>query len=275
MQNITKTMTNSTEFQDYDDKFYLIIGSTWVYDSIYLFIISPWYFISLFLNMFSFFVFTKIKQNQKTRKFYIYLKIYVLDCALMSVFGSTLFVSYSARYFQFSLGFVARIFRCQIYNSVVTLLYYYSNILDILITFERLSQFILKPNTFFNKFSPYKACLIGFVFCFILDSPAYLWNYVITDEEFYQGARDLENIESFSYCGRSEFVKSNLGGILSLVMIIIRDLLTVIFEIMLNIYSIYYYRMFLQRKNQLAAIGQISSIILNQNRREARIQNQN
>ena len=193
----------------------------------------------------------------------------------MSLIGSTIFFSYSSRYFQFALSFVARIFRCQFYNSVVTLLYYYSNILDIFITFERLSQFILRPNKFFNKFSPYKTCFIAFIFCLVLNSPSYLWNYVISDEEFYQGARDLVNIESFSYCGRSEFVKSNLGGILSLVMIIIRDLLTVIFEIMLNIYSIYYYRMFLQRKNQLAAIGQISSIILNQNRREARIQNQN
>jgi hypothetical protein len=73
----------------------------------------------------------------------------------------------------------------------------------------------------------------------------------------------LANIESFSYCGRSDFVKSNLGGILSLIMIIIRDLLTVLFEIMLNIYSIYYYRMFLKRKHQLA-VAQVSSIILDQ-----------
>ena len=270
MDKFTKPFNNSNSslviIQDYDEKFYLVIGSTWVYDSIYLFFISPWYLINVLMNLFSYYVLTRIKLNRKTRKFYIYLKIYVLDCALMSLIGSTLFVSYSSRYFRFSLSFVARIFRCQIYNSVVTLLYYYSNILDILITIERLSQFMLRPNTSFNKSSPYKACFVAFIFCLILNSPAFLWNDIISDYEFYNGARDLANIESFSYCGRSEFIKSNFGSISSLLMIIIRDFLTVIFEIILNIYSIYYYRKFLQRKNQLVHHGQIASVVLDHDR---------
>ena len=252
----------------FDERFYMVIGSNWTFDSIYLFLISPWSFLNFLLNIISFYILHQIKENSKSARLYTYLKVYIADCALMCFLGSFIFCTYSPRYFSFALGIIGRIFRCEIFNSVTTLLYFYSNILDIFITFERLSQLSLNSKSYINKISPFKLCVIGFIGCLIFNSPSFFWNYIQSDEEFYGGARDLANLEKFSYCGRTDFIKSNLGSILSLLMIIIRDFITLIFEIIFDILSILYYRQFLRKKNQIG-IGQISSIVLNREKTKA------
>ena len=237
---------------DFDERFYLVIGSNWTYDSIYLFLISPWSFVNFWLNIISLFILFRIKENSKSAKLYTYLKVYIADCAFMSFLGSFIFCTYSPRYFSFALGFVGRVLRCQIYNSLTTFLYFYSNVLDIFITFERLSQLSLYSASFFNRTPPLILCLTGFFGCLIFNAPSFLWNFVQSDEEFYGKARDLANLDKFSYCGKTDFIKSNLGGILTLLMIIVRDLITLILEIIFDILSIYYYVNFMKKKRQIS-----------------------
>ena len=101
----------------------------------------------------------------------------------------------------------------------------------------------------FKNWSPYKISLITLFGCVIVNSPVFLWNYIKSDEEFYQGA---SNLETFTYCGRTDFVNSRLGFILSSISLVLRDLITLIFEIVLNIFTTIYYNKFIKKKLELS-----------------------
>ena len=263
MQKNLTIKNNSFVKVDFDEKFYLTIGSTWVFDSFYLFLISPFGFVNVLLNILTFYILCKIKPNQKNKYLFFYLKIYVFNIALTSIFGILMFYTYSPRYFSFSLDYFARILRCYIYTSLLTSMYFFSNILDIFITFERLSLLILSRKNPIFKISPYITILIGLLFCILINSPSFLWNYILSDDEFYSKAKDTTNLDSFSYCGRTDFIQSSLGGLLSTLMIFIRDILTLIIEIIINIVSIVYYKNFLKKKFRLNLM-EMGLIIFNQ-----------
>jgi hypothetical protein len=265
--NLNSTINNNSTVifhqNDFDEKFYLSIGSTWIFDSFYLFFILPTAVINVFLNFLTFYILCQVKANQKNKCLFFYLKMYVLNIGISSIFGILMFYSYSPRYFSFALDYFARVLRCHIYTSFLTTMYFFANILDILITFERLSQLILKQTNPLLKISPYLTTLIGLMFCLFVNSPSFLWNYILSDAEFYSQAKDVANLDSFSYCGRTEFIQSNLGGLLSSLMIFVRDIITIILEIVLNIFSVVYYKNFLKKKFRLNLL-EMSIIIINQ-----------
>ncbi len=183
IQNL-KNMYNITQF---NEKVYLSIGSTWLYDGFYLFMMLPWSIINIFLNIITFYILNKIELKPNTKKLYTYLKIYVICCIIMSLGGTTIFISFSPRYVSFGLGFIARLLRCQINSFILMLLHFYAYILDILIIFERLSQFSwYSSSSFIKRNSPYKIAFFAFIFCTIVNMPSMFWHSIKTDEEFFQ-----------------------------------------------------------------------------------------
>jgi hypothetical protein len=154
------------------------IGSTLTFDSIYLYFVSPIAFISFCLNLFSIFIINKIKTNSNNhRNLYTYFKLYLINSSLLSFIVIFSFYSYSPRYFQFALNYLARIYRCHIVNSLATTLYFYSNIFDLIITFERLSIFMHHLD-FFKRKSPYTISLIGLIACTIINSPIFFFGTI-------------------------------------------------------------------------------------------------
>ena len=243
---------NTTNFSRiiFSEKFYLKIGSTWTFDSIYLFVISPVCFIGILLNLFSIMVINKIKVRNKNKNLYTFLTIYLINSSILCFITVFSFFTYSPRYFDFALSYSARIYRCIIYNSIATLLYFYSNILDLLILFERFTIFIEKFQRFKN-WSPHLISIIALFGCILTHSPIFLWHYIKSDEEFYQSAADLT---TFTYCGRTDFLNSRLGFILSTISLILRDLITLIVEIVLNLFTIAYYNKFIKKKLEISSI---------------------
>lgn len=223
--------------------FYSKIGSIWIFDSFYLFLISPMCLLGFFFNIFAFYVASTIKIKHNTKNLYKYLKVCLLNSSILCFIGIFAFITYSPRYFEFALGYLGRVYRCHIANSVASTLYFFSNILDLLITFERLSIFIQKLSRL-KTYSPYKTCFLTFLIVSFINSPVFFWNYIKSDEEFNQGILNLSinpANTSFTYCGRTSFVQSRHGSILSLIAIVCRDFITPIFEITLTIYAFNYY----------------------------------
>ena len=248
--NMTDTFDDDTN-NELSQLFYLSIGSTWTFDSVYLFFVSPMAFISFILNLFCIYVVNKIKLKSNNHKnLYTYFKINLINSSVLSFIVIFSFISYSPRYFQFALSYLARIYRCHIANSVATTLYFYSNIFDLIITFERLSIFMHRLD-FFKRKSPFKISMLTLFVCTLVNSPIFFWNYVKTDEEFYQGAFDLVNIDYFTYCGRTNFVESHLGSILSMVTLFLRDITTLLIEISINVFTIIYYYKYVSKRINL------------------------
>jgi hypothetical protein len=249
----SKEKYNLTQF---NEKVYLKIGSKWFYDGFYLYILLPWAIMNTFLNLISFYILNKMELRQNAKKLYIYLKIYLICCAIMSIGGMTMFVSYSPLYVSFGLSYFARLLRCQINLFLLILLHFYAYILDILIISERLSQFSWhSSNSFIKRNSPYKIAIIAFILCTLINMPSMYWHSIKTDEEF---IRDLiENPDTFSYCSQTKFASTPLGAVLSLSMLAIKDIFTLFLEIILNIILIVYYVKFLRNKSRIQLNGYI------------------
>lgn len=237
------------------DSFYESIGSNWIIDTLFLTLI-PFGCLGFILNLISLIVLNNI--NIKNTKLYEYLKIYTLN----SMFGCLLvmfsFYSYTPRYFNFSLSFPARFNRCVLFYFMYSTLYFYDNILDILIAIERLSIFI----NWLKKFSkPNFISLLMFSVSVLLNLPILFWFDVKSDEEIVR-LSDSEYQQSF--CNLSKFMKSSFGLTVSILSALIRDLVTLILEILISLLTMMYLRKFFEKKNRLRTSGTLAAGSLNE-----------
>jgi hypothetical protein len=220
------------------EEFYQTIGSTWIIDGINFYLVSPIGLIGFLLNLSGLCIMLKIHVN--TTKLYIYLRYYCLNSALICLICGFTFVAYSPRYFSYFNNYYAIFYRCRIFNFVASSLYFYGNILDILVALERLSIFIPPLKAYSRAFSSLKIMIPIVIACFVININNYLSNYVLTQPEFDQEA--VTNSSSFTYCGKNEYFYSQTRKIIAVLLVIIRDILTIIIETVLSILCIYYYR---------------------------------
>lgn len=230
------------------ESFYLKIGSTWTFDSIYIHFISPLSFIAMILNMLSLFIITKIRIKNATVNFYEYLKVNLINGIVMCLIGGFVFVGYSPRYFPLSLSLIGRVYRCFIFNVLASSFYLFANMINLLILLDRLSIFIIRLKFYLKLLSPYKQMGLMFLFCVFVNWPLFFWNYIKQDDEFYSGALDVENLNSFTFCGRTDFYKSLFGKIVSVVSFFIQDGIELALEVSLNVFTIVYYIRFIKNK---------------------------
>ncbi len=226
----TLDKSNSTDLTiEFNETFFASIGSDLTTDSLF-FLLIPICILGLALNLLSLLVFWKI--NLPATRLYTYLRGYALNSCVLCALGILVFVSYTPSYFpSLSLSYFARVYRCVILNYVATSLYFFGNILDIVINVDRLSIFVKRLKRFQNV-SPYIVFAATLLFCFVVNLPVYFWYYAQSDQQFIESA---QNFATFSYCGRTTFLVTRLGLVLSLIDIFIRDVLTLILEISTNI----------------------------------------
>ena len=225
---------NSTNQTGYiiDESFYLTIGSTLAIDTLYLMVISPMGFIGFILNIISFGVLYKVKI--KETKLYEYLKIYSLNSSLICLSFGFLFSSHSPRFFPDFTDYLVKIFKCRIFAYGMISLYFFNNLLDILIILDRVSIFTAKLNRL-NSIKPYVLSLILILACFLINLSLYFSIEITSDEIFF--ASNLN-----TYCEQTDFAKSTEGFIINAIVIIFRDIITLIIEIICSILVIYYYK---------------------------------
>jgi hypothetical protein len=144
-------------------------------------------------------------------------------------------MTYSPRFYSHTLSNVSKFFRCRIFGYGMLSLYFFNNLLDILIGIDRISIFLSIKLNKFHKLNPYMLCSILFVVCFGINS-SFVFGYEISDDEKYF---TMSNV--VSYCNLNEFGKSRTGFILNMVVIFIRDIVTLILEITCSIMVVYYY----------------------------------
>jgi hypothetical protein len=230
-------MANSTNYDM--EKIYERIGSFWLPDSVYLFIISPIGLIGGFLNLFSFFILYKITITQTN--LYKYLRFYSLNGSILCFIYAIIFISLSPRYYPYFLSYLSRVYRAFIFSGILTSLYFIGNLLDVIIALDRLSIFIkvYKP---FTKLNPYLMCSIVILLSTFLNLPIYFSYYVKQDEEFFNEIK--YNISTFTYSGRTKLFNSMIGNLLTFVQILIRDIMTLLMEIVISSIAFYYLRKF-------------------------------
>lgn len=215
------------------------MGSSWIVDSVYLLVTTPIGFIGGILNLLSLFIIYKIKIDQTN--LYKYLSFYSINGSFFCFLCSLVFIGYSPRYCSYYLGYFARIYRGILFIMIAAISYFIGNMLDIIIALDRLSIFIksFKP---FTKYNPFIVCLVITIISILVNLPIAFSYYVKNDQEFYN---DINySLSSFVYSGRTEYFYSNLATIVSYIQVFIRDITTLVLEILTSSLALYYLKKF-------------------------------
>ena len=251
-------MNNSFNFSEY---FYEKIGSSILSDTLFLTLI-PIGLIGFILNAISLIIFTKIKVKQT--KMYSYLFLYTLFNSLL---GSIMIMSaslpYSSRYFGLiSFNIIVRIIRCRLLNYIGSSQYLWANIIDILLALDRLSTFI-KSIKVINQYSPVKIVFILLISSHLINLPMFFWYQTQTDEEFFESIQ--KSLQTFTYCKVASFLGTPVGIVTTILSTFIRDILTLLVEIITNILGIIYLKKFIKNKHSLKRFKRIILETINEN----------
>jgi hypothetical protein len=251
---------NSSDFNNnslYFEAFLVAIGSTRTNDSIYIFIIIPLCTIGFILNMVNFgIIYKKDFQNITIFK---YLKFYLLNSLVLNVLNLLNFLSFAPRYLDFnlSIGIASRIYRCKILKYVVTSFIYHRDILDCIIACERLANFMVETRMKeVIKYSPNMINILFLMYSFLVNAPTFFEFTIKTDSEIDQVlySKDMDLIKAFKICGREEFFTTRPGQLILIILFILRELVTLIFQVIASILTLIYFRKYLNKRAEIVVI---------------------
>ena len=220
------------------------IHSSWLIDSMFLFVLSPLGAAGFVLNTLAFATLSLICERT-SKPIYQYLRIHSLNSALGLIVPTFSFVSFAPHYFSFALDWQARVYRCVIMSAASTL-YLFRNVLDVVIALERLSLLVVWLRPFTTK-SPYLVSLVLFLVCSLLNSPTYFIAQAKSDADFYNIAKSAV---TSNYCNKQLFFRTPIGASITFAVFIVRDLLTIIAEIVFSALTVQQLRSFRVNSHQ-------------------------
>nr|QVK45825.1 G protein-coupled receptor [Proales similis] len=230
------------------DEMLVLYGSSWFSDIMWVFIYMPASAIGCVLNLINFLVFSR---KEFSIKLYTYFKLMTLCCCIFCFISIWYPLAMTKRFFLGKDTHLGAIYICHVYIPICNLLFYFITVLDILILIDRLATFIPKLKSVYNKQSANRLCLIAFLICLALDFPYFFvfvpkpWYYRYLDEQ--------SNVVTLTFyiIGASDFAVSLTGTIITYLIYVFRDILTIVIIVILNIISIYYLRRHLSKRAQM------------------------
>ena len=225
----------------------------WLTDKMF-FLLIPFGLFGFILNIACFTSFFYLFNKNNTNKFYTYLKIYSLNSSIVCLILCFSYFSYTQRYFQSSSSitindnyYLNGVYRCVILNYISTSLFYFDNILCILIGVERISMFINQIRKL-KSISAYLICFYGFMASFLINSPVLVWYIVYKNKNENDGPKQNENDLGYliKTCGLATFLKDDYYGLgLAMAANSLKGFGTVIVEIFVTLLCLKYLNQFI------------------------------
>lgn len=243
---------------------YLKIGSSWTLDTIYLYFVTFMGLFGFVTNIVNIFVLFQIENSN----FNTYLQAYSINSCIISFIGGLLVIPYSPRYIPFFSESYAQIIRCKLFTFVGPSLYMFGNILDILISLERLSTVYFIADKITKLAKPVVVCFVILFISFFINSPLYFVFRIRSSDEFYQ--EYVAQSTTFTYCGQTDFFRQLYSFplfILYILIMFLRDIITLILEIVVSSICIYHYRKHQKRLMRLTRPTHVSDRTINHLRR--------
>ena len=246
MNNSTNSSTNDDSWYKHAtiDQVFEQFGSTWVLDSIYLFFILPLGLVGFCLNILCFYI-LKHKEFDKIN-FYSYFKVITINSALICLIQSTLFSSLTYRYFDFSNTYEANYYATMIYIPVSNVFLLYGSILDMCMSIERSSIFYAKLKILV-KTKPNLICFVLFIVSILIGLPYFFINC----PSYYDAPYGKNTYFRIWYWEITEFGRSIAGLFLTYANFFIRDVVFMLIELALNIFTIILFRNYFHNKAKL------------------------
>jgi hypothetical protein len=250
---------NLTELSEMEKKeiFLIRLGSTWTLDSLYVYMNTPFGFLAFILNVLSFITLRKI--NFKSKNLKIYLLAYSICLLTPSFFTMFSLFSHAPRYINFSFNYFIGIYRCKLIYWISPSFYFFIRNIDCLILLERISYFVPKLKQI-SSHNAYNVCFVIFFLSFIINLPYYFYLNIRNESEFYQVLNDTKKLSSFTYCTRETFFFTSYGKLILYFVTIIRDIITLLIELILNFLSIFLFKKYIKEKLAMLTICDITSL---------------
>jgi hypothetical protein len=223
------------------DEWLLKIGSSYLIDTVH-FIVAPLLgSIGLALNLIS----LKVLLNDqfKESRLYTYLRLYLINSSLICLLNIGLFTT--ARRYFYPDPYLGPFYHARVYPLLANIGYFYACLLEIIITFDRISILTNKAKLkFLDNHRPLLHCIFLLILCLTVTLPFGLMFSVRS----LTARLSSTEIHTFYYLDSSVFFKSNAGKFLSYVQIVIRDLFGLGFQIGYNVYSLHLLKKYLANK---------------------------
>ena len=219
-------------------------------DYLVIFIMTPASVIGFFLNIINFAIF--LNKEFKTQ-LYDYLRIYCVNSAIVNFFSSFNVMYASKRFSALSNTYFVSFFACYIFGVLMPTANFIGSVLDLIISFDRI--LIFKPKYDLTNFKPKIIFMFVWIFCIIVNSPFYFMHY---PENVVLSLNNITIINVYFISG-TQFSETIIGKVLTFVIYSIRDVATLLTEIILNIISIILLKKHLNQKSQCRSSKSIQS----------------
>jgi hypothetical protein len=231
-----------------------MLGMSCIVSLLYLLIQLPTVLIGIVLNSISLYIFTRNKSFRQP--IYSYLKVTVLASLTSNLVVIVFDLCASRQFVSFSNTLWAMCFVAYVYPPVFNALLFFKHVVDTLLVLDRIG--VLKPRLGEHmKLSPIINSAIAFVISIILVSPQY-FVYISNKYVIYSNRTGFSEI---NFVDTSAFSKSQTGKILISTVNISRSVLICLFDITLNLYSMYLFKKYVAKKKALGAWGSASAMM--------------
>ena len=218
-----------------------MFGFSRTFDIIYVYVLTPCGLVSLILNLFSFIILQKL--SFKTRKFFRYMRLYVLNSVMLSLFSIGTFIFTTRTIFEFTNTHIADVISNYFIFPTQYVFYFYGSILEICIIIER-SQYFL-PRRFkkvaLDRFKLF--FLILFLISVIIQSPFYFF----FEPVYVDVPLDENTAYRIWYYNTNNFSTSLAGNIINYAEYAIRDFIPLVMKIVLNSLMIHMVKQYMNR----------------------------
>ena len=210
-------------------------------DLISAYIILPIGLISFLLNVLAFIVLRK--QSFQKSLFFSYMKLYILNGAILSLICSTTFIFIAQKIFSFSNTYYADAYGAYVFTPVQTMFFLYTSLLEICILIERLLYFLPSRFRKIQNINFIKLNLFLVLFCIILHIPS-IFFFV---PAFVDVQLDRNTSYRIWYAGITDFSNTFIGQLFNYLQYLIRDILPLILKIILNSMLVYLVKSYLNK----------------------------
>lgn len=251
--------SNQTKLNDlYHSKLYWQEknGNFLFIDILYISLLCPVSTVGVVLNLIALKIFSL--KCFSTKNVYKYFKVYTINSMIICILFALNFLVKSPNILEFTNTYVSRLIALRMYFPVFAILYFYSSIMDIFISLERISHFTIKLKNIRN-YNPYKVCFFLFLVSVAMNS-TYIFVYV-------PGSVNIKLDDNSNYTVHktvlSAYGKSPIGQLNIIVVYLIRDVFILLTVIVLNILSIVLLRRYLRERRELLNINEENILLMN------------
>jgi hypothetical protein len=253
--NINNNTPDFTNYTFHDHEWWLQFGGSLPWsDAIGVFIMPPIVAVGIIVNLAGFLILQYSSKFQQAN-IYAYLKFNFLNGFICNATGMLYPFTVVRRYLPFADTYFALWYMNAIGLPFANVCYYYSLILDILITFEKLSIFVKKMEIVNKKYfaRPQLICIVVFIVVLLIDLP-YFFFYTPTVKLVYLSPNETFEFANYEI---SEFTQSQIGSIILFIQYAVRDIIPLLLLIVLNVTLVRQLELYMMKKVKMTNVGVI------------------